>query len=904
MRMFQREFRRYTFSEVPSRGAKAKALPVSLALYADVSLDVNIKDIAERLFTYEIPENLQGEVFVGTQVLVPFGRQELVSGFVVSIRSRTDERSATAIAGHAPAIIPDQTKPITDVLDSKPIFDPSYIDFLYWISEYYLCSISDVLQAAVPAEVGPRVKRTVRLCEHSRSQLIAFSESPAKSNEENKIRQTLESAGKNMSIKSLKDKSGIPAQSFYSVLARMRRKGDLEVVREAEEGMSPKLVSVVTLTGEPANTKRQEEILNYLKKLNGSAPLKQFLEETKSSESTIKRMANEGILTIARVDSFRDPLKNVRREKSEKANKPELTGQQAAVLEVLSSQLDECLGKENKSIQENGSPSLTQSSQSSQSKKPGETEAPWLLQGVTGSGKTEVYLRLIEQALSAEKSALLLVPEISLTPQLAQRLVSRFPDTVAIWHSGLSPGERFDTWRRLQSGELRVLLGARSAILAHIPNLALIILDEEHDSSYKQSSPNPRYSAKKLAMERSRREGCFVLFGSATPDSITYFESRAANRILLLPERVHKQALPQSTLVDMRQEQQAGNRSIFSRYLQDELKACLERKEQSILLINRRGYASHVFCRACGNVIRCKHCSVSLVYHSFQTGKVDSDGTLAIGNGRLTCHHCGFNRQAPKTCPDCNSPFLRQLGLGTQKVEEEARALYPDARILRLDSDITARKGAYEEIFHEFKDGNADILIGTQIVAKGLDIDKVTLVGVLAADAAFNLPDFRSLERGFQLLTQVSGRAGRGHYVGKVVLQTFNMDLPALLLAKAQNFEAFIAQELKSREEFLYPPFSRLIRIVASGPNDDDVRAVCDRVAEELSNYLEEIELISILGPAPCLIERIKGQFRHHILVKNMAGELGHKAISSFLRGRSGPPGVRLTFDVDPIDLI
>jgi primosomal protein N' (replication factor Y) len=895
MSLWKGEIQRYTFygadnpAQFPRR--KVTPLPVSTQLFADISLDVNIKDIAERLFTYEIPPHLQSEVFVGTQVLVPFGRQDLVSGYVMSIRTRTDERTSAVTQGQAPADIPEQTKPISEVLDSKPIFDADYIDFLYWISEYYLCSIADVLQAAIPGEVGPKVKRLVRLTQQNKntdtpkqaslSDLLAFSQSPNKLVDEQKIKATLLSSAtpKGLTVKALKDRSSLQPNKFYAALAQLRRKGEIEIVRAAQEGVNPKLISMVVWTGENAKTKRQEEILSYLKNQNGSIALKQLLEETGSSESTIKRMADEGILTISKVDSFRDPLKGLRAD-NKPTEKPKLTDQQAAVLEVLESELRKTI--------EAAPSSLT----------------PWLLHGVTGSGKTEVYMRLIEHAFSLGKAALLLVPEISLTPQLAQRLVGRFGEDVAIWHSALSAGERFDTWRRLQAGELRLLLGARSAILANMPNLGLIILDEEHDSSYKQSSPNPRYSAKKLATERAKREGCFVLLGSATPDSATYFECRAEGKILELPERVHKQALPESRIIDMRKEQEAKNRSIFSRYLQEQIAACLERKEQAILLINRRGYASHVFCKACGAVLRCRNCSVSLVFHSYQQSRVESDGTQSIGNGRLNCHHCGFTKSASHICPECDSPFLRQFGLGTQRVEEEAREFFPDARILRLDSDITQRKGAYEEIFKEFANGNADILVGTQIVAKGLDIAKVTLVGVLAADAAFNLPDFRSLERGFQLLTQVSGRAGRGHFPGQVVLQTYNTDMPALNLAKNQDFATFIEQELASREQFGYPPFSRLVRIVASGPDSEQVHSCCDSLAEELASYLEEMDSIAILGPATCLIERVKGHYRHQILIKNMAGDAGHQILSSFLKGKMAAPGVRLTFDVDPIDLV
>ncbi|MBX9723261.1 MAG: primosomal protein N', partial [Candidatus Obscuribacterales bacterium] len=567
-----------------------------------VALDVNIKDIAERLFTYEIPAHLRSEVFVGSQVLVPFGRQELVSGFVVSIRNKRHIiSSASPGRGGNSAELPENTKPISEVLDSNPLFEPKYIEFLYWISEYYLCGISEVLGAAIPAEIGPRVKRLVRLICHdseqssiSSKQIANLVESPALKSTDDKIKSTLAAAGKGLSIKALKERSALSSQAFYSTLARLRRKGELEVYAEAADTPTPKMINYVLCTGEVAKTKRQEEILSCLKRHNGAVPMQQLIEESKCTSSTIKRMVNEGILSINQVDSFRDPLKGLASPFS--PQKPELTDQQTKVLDVLYEAMQQ---RFNTPVSDKD-----------------EASTPWLLHGVTGSGKTEIYLRLIEEAFAQGKSAMLLVPEISLTPQLAQRLLSRFGDQVAIWHSGLSAGERFDTWRRVQSGELRLLLGARSAILSNIPNLGLIILDEEHDGSYKQSTPSPRYSAKRLALERGWREACFVLFGSATPDTSTYFEAKQANRIVELPQRVFQQALPESILVDMRQEFLSGNKSIISLALQEQLAACLERNEQAILLINRRGYASHVFCKACGHVLMCKHCSVSLVFHS------------------------------------------------------------------------------------------------------------------------------------------------------------------------------------------------------------------------------------------------------------------------------------------------
>lgn len=891
--------RGYTFSRNHQKGHNSLTSSLTgTQLYAQVALDISVKDIASQLFTYEIPEHLRAEVFVGSQVLVPFGHQDLVSGYVVGIGSRS-EIIKNGGNDEAASQFPDKTKSISDVLDSGSIFKPQYIEFLYWIAEYYMCSISDVLNAAIPAEIGPRIKRMVRLIDDSddTAAILQIVASPAANEPADKIKLVLKEAAKSVSLKTLKQRSALPNKVFYSTLAKMRRKGELEIFGEAEDAPGPKLVNHVVWTGAEAKTKRQEEIVAQLKRHNGSLPLNALIEATKSTSATIKRMVNEGILSINQIDTFRDPLKNY--ERQERA-RPQLTEKQSQVLSLLSAELRRKL-----EMNPDGQMLESASNQTpvSDQRDNSYDEVPWLLHGVTGSGKTEIYLRLIEETMSLGRAALLLVPEISLTPQLAQRLLERFGEQVAIWHSALSAGERFDTWRRVQSGELRLVLGARSAVLANIPELGLIILDEEHDGSYKQSTPSPRYSARHLACQRGIRESCFVLFGSATPDSGTYFEAKKAGKIVELPERVFKQALPSSMLVDMRTEFLAGNKSIISRTLQEELAGCLERQEQAILLINRRGYASHIFCRACGDVLMCKHCSVSLVYHSSRAFDDKSNDEISA-SGRLSCHHCGFTQGSVDTCPSCNSPFLKQGGLGTQRVESETRELFPDARILRLDSDITSRKGAYEDVFKKFSAAEADILIGTQIVAKGLDIARVSLVGVLAADAAFNLPDFRSLERGFQLLTQVSGRAGRADIAGRVILQTHNTELPALLLSKDQDYHSFIQQELESRERFEYPPYCRLLRILASGPDAFQVQSELERLAEQFSNFIEDIEQITILGPAPCLIERIKGQYRFHIIIKNLMGDLGHKIIASFLRGRSSPASVRIIIDVDPVDLI
>jgi primosomal protein N' (replication factor Y) len=615
---------------------------------------------------------------------------------------------------------------------------------------------------------------------------------------------------------------------------------------------------------------------------------------------------NDGIVLVSAEEVMRDPMKNVPTDAPNSI--PELTEQQRQVLSVLSGELSKHLdaarpeqvvsvGARALAMVPAGTVTEKVDYRETHKQTAGNEVIPWLLHGVTGSGKTEIYLRLIDQTLKAGRTALLLVPEISLTPQLAQRLKSRFGGKAAVWHSALSAGERYDTWRRLRSGDVRVLLGARSAVLASMPELALIVVDEEHDGSYKQASPSPRYNAKQLVLEKAKRTGALVVLGSATPDVATFYEADRNNRILELPERVFKQEMPRVSVVDMRDEFANNNRGIFSLLLKQRLAACLERKEQAILLMNRRGFASHVFCRACGYVVKCRNCSVSLVFH--QPGGEESS--------YLSCHHCGYHCSSVQICPSCKSPFLKHYGLGTQRVEQEVQKFFPEASHLRLDSDVTVKKGAYQQVLGKFAQGDADILIGTQMVAKGLDISNVTLVGVLAADAAFNLPDYRSLERGFQLLTQVSGRAGRGDRPGTVVLQTFNTDLPALNWARKHDYASFYAEEITARTELGYPPFSQITRCVVSGPDPISVQRSCEELAEQLTHYLEEEvdpHLVTILGPAPCLIERMRGNYRYHLLIKNFAGDAGHRLITTFLRTKRVGQNNSLAVDVDAFDLL
>jgi len=854
--------------------------------FASVVLDVQVKGLKDRLFTYRVPEHLLGGVFVGAQVIVPFGPRQLVPGYVVAQIEHFEADYAI--------------KDIHEIVEPEPLFDQHYIDFLAYIGKQYCASLQEVIAAAIPACLTTKIKRIIKLTsaktfsdeqlavaqERAAALLISLLKDSAREQLNMTIlRQRFERAARRMQPK-------LDLSQFARALRDLAKVGLVISEIEEEGATTAKVVTYVTAAlgaDALAKTAKQKAVLEALTKFEiekKPCSIAALATASAVSRATVDKMVSNGALLLNGAEVQRDSLAALPQAFVDRAALSEglpLTAEQSVVFATLKADLD-------KRLELTSSQSLVEPVQ------------PWLLHGVTGSGKTEVYLRLITEALKQDRSALFLVPEISLTPQLAGRLKSRFGKLVATWHSAISAGERYDTWKRLRSGEVKVLLGARSAILAHIPDLGVIILDEEHDGSYKQSSPSPRYNARDVAVEKARRTGALVLFGSATPDIVSYQRARENGRILAMPNRVFLQAMPKVTLVDMRQEFADGKKAIFAPQLDRAIDERLARQEQVVLLINRRGFANHVFCQLCGHVVKCKNCSVTLTLH--RRSNSPEDGPL---QGHLACHHCGFRSSLKEECPACSSPFLKESGLGTQKVEQEVRRRHPEARVVRLDSDVAAKKGAYEKVLNQFSSGEADILIGTQMVAKGLDIERVTLVGVLTADAAFNLPDYRSTERGFQLLTQVAGRAGRGERVGEVILQTYAPELEALRLASKHDYESFFGPELASRRDFEYPPFSQLIRIVVSGEDQLLVESVIDLLAEEISRLLEDDvpeDEVKLLGPVPCVIERIKGRFRFHLIIKNKGGEAVQHMITDYMKVRRFGPQVAVAVDVDALDMI
>lgn len=510
----------------------------------------------------------------------------------------------------------------------------------------------------------------------------------------------------------------------------------------------------------------------------------------------------------------------------------------------------------------------------------------FLLYGVTGSGKTEVYLQAIAHLLSLGKSAIVLVPEIGLTPQMVGRFRERFGDSVTVLHSDLTEKERRTNWKKVFTGEARIVLGTRLALFAPVKNLGLIVIDEEYETTYK-SEKSPRYHVREAALYLASLHAAVVVLGSATPAIETYYKAETGEyHKLSMPERIDARPLPPVEIVDMRKELRAKNFSVLSLLLQEELGSCLEKKEQAILFMNRLGYFTFVMCRECGLTVECPKCSVSLSYYS--------------SNRNLRCGRCGCTAPLPNVCSRCNSSSIKYFGAGTQRIADEAGKLFPSARILRYDRDAVSKRGSHAVIFSAFAEGKADVLIGTQMVAKGLDVANVTLVGVVSADTALNLPDFRSAERTFQLLTQVAGRAGRHHLPGKVIIQTYTPEHYAIQAAAKHDYEDFYRQEIEHRRELGYPPFSQLISLLVTGPEERKV----EKAAEDLRMFLEKRLTEGILGPVPAAIARLSGEWRYRILLKGTNLEQLQTAVKETLEKAVIPSGARVAVDVEPVGLL
>lgn len=627
-------------------------------------------------------------------------------------------------------------------------------------------------------------------------------------------------------------------------------------------------------------TKRQIQVLELLEK-SGKMPLILFEKYAKTTRATIKKLEQLECVKLIQEELYRNPLDILRITEREALF--ELSGDQKKVYEGIKNKID----------------------------APNEI----LLHGVTASGKTEVYFKLIDDTIKSGKNVLFLAPEIALASQLTKRLAKKFgTEDVAIWHSSISDGERYDVWQKLYKDEIKILAGARSAVFAPLKNIGLIIIDEEHESAYKQTTPAPRYDARVVAKKLSEFHNCPLLLGSATPDISTYYKAVNSGNLFEMKKRFNDAKVPPVTVINMQDHGRAAYKNVISIPLQTEIRETLEKGQQVILLINRRGFSTFTQCQACGHVIECPNCAIPMIWHS--------------KDQMLKCHYCNHAEYFPDVCPECGSDAFKNSGTGTQKIEQYIKDIFPENNVERIDSDILVRKGEHIRLLEKFQRGDIDILVGTQMIAKGLDNPNVTLVGVISADASFNLPDFRASERGFQLLTQVAGRAGRGEFAGKVLFQTYNPDFYALESAKSQNYGEFYATEIAARAEFDYPPFSQIIRLILSSQNNFRAEKSAQEIALRLCTMIEKYgsaatdrsignneivgtddekgisECIEVLGPSPCVIERINGQYRFQLLIKNKMGAKGHKFISSFLNKIIMPKDIKLAIDVDPLDIL
>lgn len=606
-------------------------------------------------------------------------------------------------------------------------------------------------------------------------------------------------------------------------------------------------------------TKRQREILELLKE-SGKCPLIEFEERAKTTRATMKKLEALGFVKFNLEYVYRNPLTIFKDVPVEPLY--ELSKEQEEVYQGIKSKL--------------------------------RSQKPILLHGVTASGKTEVYFKLIKDVINSGKNVLFLAPEIALASQLTKRLARKFGiKDVAIWHSSISDGEKYDVWQRLYNNEIKILAGARSAVFAPLQNIGLIIIDEEHEGAYKQTNPAPRYDARVVARRLAQFHQAPLLLGSATPDVSTYYYALNNNNLFQMLKRYNNAPLAKPEVINMQEYGKASYRGIISKPLQTEIKEAVEAGKQVILLMNRRGFSTYTQCKCCGTVIECPDCSIPMVWHS--------DGK------KLKCHYCSKEMSMPDFCPQCGSDALSNSGSGTQKIEILVKELFPECRVERIDSDILTKKNAHIELLSKFQKGEIDILVGTQMIAKGLDNPNVTLVGVISADTGFSVPDFRASERGFQLLTQVAGRAGRGEYKGKVLFQTYNPDYYAFQTAKSQDFEKFFETEIKARQEFDYPPFSQIIRIILSSMNNFRAEKSAMEIALRLNTMTEKFgfgEYLETLGPTPCIISKINGFYRFQILIKNKLSQKGHDFISKFLNKITLPKDIKMAIDVDPLDIL
>ncbi len=801
--------------------------------YCDISLPVPL----DQAFTYSLPETLRHRVTAGCRLIVPFGSRKL-TGIVLRCHS---ERP------------PMEARPAWRLVDSEPVLDEKMIELGRWIAGYYCAPLGEVLRAMTPLGAEVREGRVYSLTSKGRDATRQLLLDDSAEDPEIRLLRLLESRPLSAAHLQKQVPMGL------KLLRALEKKGLVQ--SEAVHGQRDPLRSAsgrlrIVQVRPPDGLKlpkAERELLAYLDLHPGSHNLKEVEESVKNASPAARSLARKGILELKpeRLEMPRFPVPDRRHV---------LNAHQQQALDAVVASLR------------------------------ARAFHPFLLFGVTRYGKTEVYLRAIEEALALGRGALLMVPEIALTPAMAGQFFQRFGDRVAILHSAFSDSERAGEWRRIRSGEAPVVVGTRSGVFAPVANLGLIVVDEEHDQSYKQDE-TPRYNGRDVALVRARAEGACVVLGSATPSMESRYNAERGKYVLLeLPERVEQRPLPKVELVDMRGEfLETRKQATFSRRLIEEIRARLANGEQTMLLLNRRGFASFLVCRACGKRLECVNCSVTLTFHR--------------RDRRMLCHYCSYAAPVPRLCPECHSEHIHFQGIGSERIEDELHREFPKARIARMDRDSVTGKRSYQTILEGFREGSFDILVGTQMIAKGHDIPNVTLVGVVNADIGLALPDFRSAERTFQLLTQVAGRAGRGDTPGIVLVQTSAAEHYAVRFASAQDYANFYRKEMQFRRAMRYPPFAALANVLVR--DEDQSRAL--RLSGEIGHLLQPPpEGLRVLGPAEAPVARVQKEFRYQTLLKSanraMLGQVLQRIRAYAVESRWSPTA--LVIDVDPLSLM
>jgi len=774
--------------------------------FCDVAFPIPV----HREFTYSIPRELSDAVVKGVRVIASF-RKKLMTGVVVALK---DECELTEV------------KPISDVLDNEPVYSEEMMKLTKWISDYYLASWGEVLKSAMPSGMSVTSDTVVKLVSDK------FDE---KNPTRRKILDLLANK-RQLTLRKLKGELGVSGLRYH-----LLKLASQNVLQLSEELASPKArIRYETYVDFTSSYKDSAALSDILRELDRRAPKQaeilltlskllntmdsgvsaaHLIAQSHGSMASLKALAEKGIVEFYDQEELRLNSESY----TEETREIQLTdSQKGAVDEIVSSI------------------------------KKGEYRT-FLLHGVTGSGKTQVYIEALDYALRLGKTGIVMVPEISLTPQIVHRFRVRFKDQVVLMHSRMSVGERYDAWRALFSGKAKVVIGPRSAVFAPVKNLGLIIVDEEHESTYKQADSTPRYNGRDVAVMRSLINRAVTVLGSATPSVESYYNAEIGKyKLLSIPDRIDNARMPKILVVDFRKEKKEKlSTGSISSVLREKINERLLRKESTILLRNRRGFSTYLLCGECGYVEMCPNCDLTLTFHKRKK--------------HLRCHYCGFVKEPPVVCPRCGSTNLYYGGTGTQKVEEELATIFPEAKILRMDLDTTSKKGAHDRILSEFASGDVDILIGTQLVAKGLDFPKVTLVGVISADDSMLLPDFRSNEKAFQLLTQVSGRAGRRDKEGEVVIQVRTADNPILDFVVRHDYKSFYEKEIEFRKELSYPPFTRMALVEFRGRNLASTSSAAEAAAKRMR---KELQAVSILGPSPAVITRLSGKFRYQIVLK------------------------------------